>query len=39
MDNVAGVKIPVFDKVDSEVKSQDLTGLARGGQKVRLTKP
>ena len=59
MDNVAGVKIPVFDKVssisirklyiklfhmivlilmnsqvESETKTQDLTGLARGGQKV-----
>ncbi len=72
VDNVAGVKIPVFDKVsppsfraslftplstlmtlityiplveptctppvaqvESETKTQDLTGLARGGQKVR----
>jgi vacuolar-type H+-ATPase subunit D/Vma8 len=35
VDNVAGVKIPVFEKVNQEgAKTQDLTGLASGGQKV-----
>lgn len=34
VDNVAGVKIPVFEKRESESKVQDLTGLAAGGQKV-----
>lgn len=35
VDNVAGVKIPVFEKVNHEgAKTQDLTGLASGGQKV-----
>ena len=34
MDNVAGVKIPVFEKRDMESKTSDLTGLASGGQKV-----
>ncbi|EKX39433.1 hypothetical protein GUITHDRAFT_164927 [Guillardia theta CCMP2712] len=34
VDNVAGVKIPVFEKNEGEMKSADLTGLARGGQKL-----
>mmetsp|Transcript_38567 Transcript_38567/g.80909 ORF Transcript_38567/g.80909 Transcript_38567/m.80909 type:complete len:249 (-) Transcript_38567:339-1085(-) len=38
VDNVAGVKIPVFDKVESETKIQDLTGLARGGQKLEQSR-
>jgi vacuolar-type H+-ATPase subunit D/Vma8 len=38
VDNVAGVKIPVFEKHEQEVKSQDLTGLAAGGQKVEQSR-
>mmetsp|Transcript_134921 Transcript_134921/g.200717 ORF Transcript_134921/g.200717 Transcript_134921/m.200717 type:complete len:252 (+) Transcript_134921:110-865(+) len=34
VDNVAGVKIPVFEKVEAEAKASDLTGLAKGGQKL-----
>mmetsp|Transcript_60090 Transcript_60090/g.142802 ORF Transcript_60090/g.142802 Transcript_60090/m.142802 type:complete len:249 (+) Transcript_60090:46-792(+) len=34
VDNVAGVKIPVFEKTTEEKKTVDLTGLARGGQKL-----
>jgi V-type H+-transporting ATPase subunit D len=34
VDNVAGVKIPVFEKAAEEKKTVDLTGLARGGQKL-----
>jgi len=35
VDNVAGVKIPVFQRVDTEAKDvSNLTGLARGGQKL-----
>jgi len=35
VDNVAGVKIPVFQRVDVEAKdSSALVGLARGGQKL-----
>lgn len=35
VDNVAGVKIPVFGRVDTEAKDVgDLIGLARGGQKL-----
>eukprot|EP00802_Teleaulax_amphioxeia_P011814 Tamp_11851.p2 GENE.Tamp_11851~~Tamp_11851.p2 ORF type:complete len:194 (+),score=63.19 Tamp_11851:1265-1846(+) len=36
-DNVAGVKIPVFEKVlpaDGQSSAKDLSGLARGGQKL-----
>mmetsp|Transcript_30613 Transcript_30613/g.77100 ORF Transcript_30613/g.77100 Transcript_30613/m.77100 type:complete len:248 (-) Transcript_30613:293-1036(-) len=33
VDNVAGVKIPVFEKAEHESK-KDLTGLSSGGQKV-----
>jgi vacuolar-type H+-ATPase subunit D/Vma8 len=38
VDNVAGVKIPVFEKHEQEVKTQDLTGLAAGGQKVEQSR-
>lgn len=38
VDNVAGVKIPVFEKREQEVKTQDLTGLAAGGQKVDMSR-
>lgn len=35
VDNVAGVKIPVFQRVDIDAKdSSSLVGLARGGQKL-----
>jgi len=34
VDNVAGVKIPVFEKIEGEAKASDLTGLAKGGQKL-----
>jgi V-type H+-transporting ATPase subunit D len=34
VDNVAGVKIPVFEKVATEASKKDLTGLAKGGEKL-----
>jgi len=38
VDNVAGVKIPVFEKLFEQQKSTDLTGLAKGGQKLEQSR-
>jgi V-type H+-transporting ATPase subunit D len=37
-DNVAGVKLPVFSKVEVPVKESDPIGLAQGGRKVGVCK-
>ena len=34
VDNIAGVKVPVFKPVDTGAVSQDHTGLSKGGQQI-----
>lgn len=34
VDNIAGVKVPVFKSIDTGVASQDHTGLSKGGQQI-----
>jgi len=34
VDNIAGVKVPVFKAVDTGAASLDLTGLSKGGQQI-----
>ena len=34
IDNIAGVKVPVFKAVDCAVQSYDHTGLSKGGQQI-----
>jgi len=34
IDNIAGVKVPVFKAIDTGASQADLTGLAKGGQQV-----
>jgi len=34
VDNIAGVKVPVFKAVDTGAASQDHTGLSKGGQQI-----
>jgi len=34
VDNIAGVKVPVFKAVDTGATSVDLTGLSKGGQQI-----
>lgn len=34
VDNIAGVKVPVFKAIDTGAKSEDLTGLSKGGQQI-----
>ena len=34
VDNIAGVKVPVFKAVDVEIEGADYTGLSKGGQQI-----
>ena len=34
VDNIAGVKVPVFKAIDTGAPTADLTGLAKGGQQI-----
>jgi len=34
VDNIAGVKVPVFKSIDTGAKPQDHTGLSKGGQQI-----
>jgi len=34
VDNIAGVKVPVFKSIDTGAVSQDHTGLSKGGQQI-----
>jgi len=34
VDNIAGVKVPVFKTIDTGASSQDHTGLSKGGQQI-----
>jgi len=34
VDNIAGVKVPVFKAIDTGAKAEDYTGLGRGGQQI-----
>ena len=36
--NVAGVKLPVFDRVDSQLSQDSLVGLSKGGQQINKCK-
>mmetsp|Transcript_1160 Transcript_1160/g.2544 ORF Transcript_1160/g.2544 Transcript_1160/m.2544 type:complete len:249 (+) Transcript_1160:34-780(+) len=38
VDNVAGVQLPIFEKVNHEVSTDSYTGLARGGQQMQKSR-
>jgi V-type H+-transporting ATPase subunit D len=38
VDNVAGVKIPIFDKIEADSTEEPLVGLAKGGRAIQKCK-